>query len=264
MRKLSLGTTALLIAVFGAWTITAPPAAAATPKCNGKTATKWLTTPGTLDGTEGPDVLVGTNGIDTINGLEGDDVICGLGGDDTIDAGSGNDVVKGGDGFDWIHTEGASTPDDDTYDGEGGNDEITDDTGFNVAKGGSGEDKIDVTGKAYGESGDDFLVSATETSEGAGNAYADGGSGSDGCLVRICAFGDILFGVVANGGTADGGSGADEVAVTGSGSTAKGGSGEDFVNSSDLDNQFLDCGAGYDSYTSSSGDTQRRCENGVV
>ncbi len=79
---------ALLIVAIGAIAAPASLVTAATPKCNGKTATKFLTSPGTLNGDPGvADVLVGSSGNDTING-DADN--------DTIFGGDGIDTIKGG------------------------------------------------------------------------------------------------------------------------------------------------------------------------
>jgi len=118
------------------------------------TATKWLTSPGTLTGTSGDDVLVGSTGSDTIKGLGGNDIICSndttggfFYGLDNIDAGSGNDVVHGA----------------------------------GTLHGGSGNDSIyDAGGTGYGDSGNDYV-----------NPYyysnGDGGSGND--TVQSTAYG---------------------------------------------------------------------------
>src|SRR5690349_3441133 len=204
MGRRTVISAALLVALLA---VTDPIGAdAAVPRrCHGKRATVNGVT-----GTSGNDVIIGTNGYDYITGLGGDDLICALGGDDDIDAGPGNDTVYGGNGGDRIRTFDAAAPDDDTYNGEAGDDIIEDNVGANVAKGGSGRDAIDVTGKAYGGSHDDYLVEATETYPGAGDAYANGGSSDEAGFFcppkEVCGKGfDFIGGVIANGGTADGG-----------------------------------------------------------
>jgi Ca2+-binding RTX toxin-like protein len=267
MQRIRFVVAALLLAVFGAVTGPSTSVEAAAPKCNGKTATDWLTSPGILTGTDGPDVLIGTNGQDEIDGGDGDDLICGLGDLDVIYGGDDDDTIYGGDGDDFIDgdngndTMSGGKGDDvlgcgceqgnDVYRGDAGNDIIEDLDGFNVAYGGPGSDDIIVTGRADGESGNDLGVEAFETSAGAGDAFAGGGSGSDG-LVRV------------TGGIADGGSGNDTVVIFGSGDIAKGGSGSDSLSGVGPSNQLLDCGAGYDSFTVTGGQTVLRCENGNI
>lgn len=184
--------------------------ALAAPTCHGKAATKYLTVPGTLTGTAGDDVLVGSSGADTIEGLGGDDLICALAGGDVI----------------------------------------VDFAGVNVVYGGSGDDHIQVTGKAYGESGNDSVF-AVETSGGAHDGYASGGSGNDQAIV--------------SGGVADGGSGSDTLYLKATGDTGLGGSGSDtvFALYGGGANQILDCGSGYDSYQADPTDTVKRCEKEI-
>jgi Ca2+-binding RTX toxin-like protein len=244
------------------------PAAAAVPKCNGKAATN----PGSLLGTPNADVIIGTPADDVINGLGGNDTICGLGGhdditggddDDWIDGGdgddkidftddAGNDVIKGGNGADILG--GDDSPGDDTYDGGKDYDRIFDLAGANVGHGGPGSDNVSVTGQAYGDDGNDYFVDAKETSPEAGDAFASGGSGNDG------EGGCGISAVRVQGGTADGGSGNDVICLFGDGDTGIGGSGSDRVDGTIGNNQFLDCGAAYDSYLAGSSDTVRRCE----
>jgi hypothetical protein len=129
------------------------------------TATKWLTSPGTLVGTPGPDVLVGSTGRDTILGLGGDDVICSaptgtasFGDPDVIDGGTGNDLI-----FGVGHLKGSA-----------GDDLV--ETRFigGLAEGGTGQDYVvgAFGASASGGAGDDFV------SAGYGGT-ADGGSGDD-------------------------------------------------------------------------------------
>jgi Ca2+-binding RTX toxin-like protein len=288
MRRFAFVTAAFLIAAMGAF---AAPAGAAAPKCNGKTATKWLTSPGTLDGTDGPDVLVGTSGSDSINGYEENDLICGLGGDDILLGGPGDDLLfggsgndelngqdgddtnRGGSGNDFLHEyaypyeapyyeEGAYTGDD-TYYGESGNDWINDvDGDHNYGDGGSGSDNVRTRGQAHGGSGDDPNVEAFESVDHDGNAYATGGSGNDGWGGG---YSDLDY-VAAHGGIVDGGSGNDKVKIVRTGK-ALGGSGSDFVDGDPLDedlnetdSHYLDCGSGFDEFRANGPDVVRRCE----
>ena len=135
---------------------------------------------------------------------------------------------------------------------------ITDNVGTNTAHGGTGSDTIQVHGKAYGDAGDDPLVDATETSTGAHDAYAGGGSGSDGFPIGGVL--GVIYGVIAHGGTADGGSGDDYVEVDHDNDKAYGGSGSDEVDGGTGTNKLLDCGSAYDLYDSDPSDTVRRCE----
>lgn len=184
--------------------------ATVTPTCRSprtfatKTATKFLTSPGTLVGTSGPDVLVGSSGNDIINGLGGDDLICGGLGDDQIIGGSGNDDINDFDGPK------------NTADGGGGNDDIS---GFDGntqkgftgdATGGTGNDELFVrVGIAHGDSGND-TVSVTEAAQGYGDA------GDDFVIAGLNSLGD-------------GGSGSDEVEGLSTGFTLRGGSGNDYL-----------------------------------
>lgn len=285
MRRLGYVTAALLLVALGAF---ASPARAAAPTCNGKTATKWLTSPGTLTGDPGvADVLVGSNGDDTINGGDQNDTICGRGGSDNINGeagddtifgedgndgvtltasalkgGPGNDKVNGGDGNDYI-ADADLTNGNDTYSGGYGDDLIIDGNGVNVAHGDAGADQIFVSGKAYGDAGDDPAVQAKETQSTpthSRDAVADGGSGNDGHAPVIIG----LAGVIVDGGTADGGSGNDVVAGIAAGDVLLGGSGSDFVDGSDSDVQLLDCGAAYDGFASVGDTTVRRCEEAGI
>ena len=263
MRRLLFVVVGIFVASLA--TIAAPtgPVAAATSTCNGKTATIVATGASPINGTPGDDVIVGTAAGETINGLDGNDTICGGGGndvisggnnddalfgqdgDDFLDGGNGNDSLHGGDGDDFLVESGVA-PDNDTLYGDAGNDTISDLVGSNVAKGGAGRDNIEVTGKVYGESGNDYILVASETSTGAHDAYVSGGSGDD-----------MIF---LHGGTADGGSGDDTVVADHDGDKAYGGSGSDYVDGASGNNKHLDCGSAYDLYTSNAGDTVRRCE----
>jgi Ca2+-binding RTX toxin-like protein len=176
-----------LTSVTQSATATAPPA----PTCFNYrtqtvlTATKWLTTPGTLVGTPGDDVLVGTLQSDTIKGLAGNDVICSspfetgqTGAPDTIDGGSGNDDIvgrgdlNGGTGSDFVlviffgsHATGGS-----------GNDTVIGSFG-GVADGGNGDDQVESgfggAGALYGGSGSDTVLNLVGTDR------IDCGTGSD-------------------------------------------------------------------------------------
>jgi Ca2+-binding RTX toxin-like protein len=276
MRRLGYVTSALLLVALGAL---ASPAQAATPKCNGKNAT-IVGTGSPITGTAGDDVIVGTDADETINGLAGNDTICGRGGADTISGGenddtifgedgndplltgnNGNDTVNGGDGNDVLSDLLTETGDD-TYSGEAGNDLIVDLTGANVAHGGPGADEIAVTGRAYGDAGDDPAVGAADPPGvgGPADGYADGGSGDDGHAPTVLSTSPLPPGVRVAGGRADGNSGNDVVYGTLDGDEALGGSGSDFVDGSAGTAQYMDCGAAYDFYNTAGTDTIRRCE----
>ena len=104
MKRVLIGSSGMHRTVTGfvaclMWIATvslAPTAAvAATPVCDGQTAT--------IVGTTGNDTLLGTAADDVIAGLGGADVIRGRRGDDHICGGSGNDVIHGGRRIRWSH-----------------------------------------------------------------------------------------------------------------------------------------------------------------
>jgi Ca2+-binding RTX toxin-like protein len=229
MRVVSTLIASLLILANAAFAV---PAAAAIPRCHGKPATIVATGVNPVLGTNGDDVIVGTNDADTIYGFGGIDLICGRDGKDTILPGPANDTVYAGDGDDLIIVLDQLAGEDfgnDTLNGEAGNDTIRDGSGANFAYGGPGSDFVSVVGRAYGDSGDDRHVAAAETSPGAKDGFASGGSGSDG-------FGAALNAVSVSGGVADGGSGNDVLLVGRAGDTAIGGSGSDYLKDFSLSN----------------------------
>jgi Ca2+-binding RTX toxin-like protein len=171
MRALSVGGFFLLLLTLVALPAQRAEANGLAPTCYDQrtqqhvVATKWLTEPGLLVGTNKRDVLVGSTGADTIKGLGGNDVICTTPnvsdetGIDHVDAGGGDDYVNGiaiahgGTGKDylvlhWIESEGYGGPGNDTIlfngglgDGGSGNDLVV---GYSsaVVLGGSGNDKV--------------------------------------------------------------------------------------------------------------------------
>lgn len=152
MRARVVLTIALFVVLMSTGVMSAE--AVSPPRCFGKTATRWLTSPGTLFFTSGDDVFVGSSGSDKFGlGDEGGtDVVCARGGDDYIYyvAGSGS-IADGGSGADEVWaTNGA------------------------IANGGSGDDHVNALegATANGGSGADSIV-ATD------GAIADGGSGTD-------------------------------------------------------------------------------------
>ena len=70
MRTLTIVLAALLVAAAAAFAAPAGHAGATgIPTCFGTPATDWLTSAGTLVGTNGDDVLVGSSGSDVIKGI---------------------------------------------------------------------------------------------------------------------------------------------------------------------------------------------------
>lgn len=164
--RLSLAVAA---AAFVLAPVTGAPAASATPTCNGKTATLFVSPTNSsgqvIVGTAGDDVIVGGNGNDVIDGGGGNDTICGLGGDDKIRGGAGNDYLFGGKGDDDV---GGQAGDDEVVGGEG-NDRLQGGAGNDVLRGGDGNDILN------GGEGDDELHG------GANDDVLAGGDGTDSC-----------------------------------------------------------------------------------
>jgi Ca2+-binding RTX toxin-like protein len=170
-RALSVGGFFLLLLTLAAMPAQRVNAEDLAPTCYDQrtqqhlVATRWLTAPGTLVGTNKRDVLVGSTGVDTIKGLGGNDVICTIPdgetelGVDVVDSGAGDDYVNGiaiangGTGNDylvlhWTESKGYGGPGSDTIlfngglgDGGSGNDLVV---GYSsqVVLGGSGKDKV--------------------------------------------------------------------------------------------------------------------------
>ena len=160
IAKVSIVVAALMAAMLA----TAAPASAATPTCNGVTATIVGTNGNdTLIGTAGVDVIVGLDGRDRIYGLDGNDIICGGGSRDRIWSGRGHDIVFGGDGDDRIKADQGK----DQIWGEGGDDKISGQTGADLIVGGRGDDTLS------GGFGDDVLQG------GKGNDEIWGADGAD-------------------------------------------------------------------------------------
>lgn len=179
------------------------------------TATKWISTPGTLTGTNGSDVLVGSPGTDVIRGLGGDDIICGGGGSDSVDAGTGNDSVLA-----WY------SPDDSP-----------------MVHGGSGDDAIKVSGSAHGDAGNDHIEAVY------GTAWGDTGNDAinlNGGLAAYGGAGDDYI-IIVGSNLGDGGSGNDLVIGLYGESVIKGGSGNDTLRTTDdFPAQRMDGGSGHD------------------
>ncbi|MEQ9694605.1 Hint domain-containing protein [Shimia sp. SDUM112013] len=132
-------------------------------------------TPGQVDGTDGPDLIVpgysdaGGETVDALaSGVPGattnDDTIVAYGGDDTVDAGLGDDEVLGGDGADELFGNDG----DDIMRGDDGDDTVSGGAGFDQLSGDAGDDSI------IGGEGDDILEG------GDGNDTLEGGEGNDG------------------------------------------------------------------------------------
>jgi Ca2+-binding RTX toxin-like protein len=130
---------------IGAFELTAP-AAAAAPKCKGKTATVFRDGHSrTLTGTNKRDVVVGTSKKDRINTKGGNDLVCAKGGKDTVKGKGGKDKLLG----------------------QGGKDTLKGGAGKDTLKGGAGKDRL------FGQGGKDKLVG------GAKNDTCVGGAGND-------------------------------------------------------------------------------------
>lgn len=126
-RTLSVAGAALLATGL----LTAAPATAAPPHCQGE--------PATLVGTKGKDTLRGTDGRDVIVGLGGRDRIFGRGGDDLICGNSGADFIRGNRGADSLRGNLSG----DTVLGNLGGDDLAGDLGDDVLEGGWGPDDLD-------------------------------------------------------------------------------------------------------------------------
>ncbi|MDP9341632.1 MAG: hypothetical protein M3Q23_05915 [Actinomycetota bacterium] len=107
--------------------------------------------PDALTGDDGPNVIAGTGGGDTLSGLGGDDQLTGTAGDDVVSGGDGNDRMNGAEGDDHLM-------------GDAGNDRMAGGAA-DVAEGGDGNDRLGVKDGVHG------------------NDSADGGSGTDTCVV---------------------------------------------------------------------------------
>ena len=216
---LSLATAGAMAAQL----IAVPPAAAATPRCDGKVAT-IVGTDGWdhLTGTPGDDVIVGLGGRDIIDGGAGNDTICGnegrntlIGGpgNDTLIAGtgraefypgSGNDRMVGGPLRDFVHYEDAPRAVDvDLATGQAsgwGHDPLT---GTEGVYGSRFDDTLRTASFelnwAFGGRGDDVLIGTSATDILAGGAGADrilGNGGSDTLIGNAGA--DLLIGGTGN------------------------------------------------------------------
>ncbi len=132
LRTRSLAASMTVVVALAGLAVASPGvAAAATPKCLGKTATVVGTKKSeVIRGTKRADVIVAKGGNDTIIAGGGNDLICAGSGADVVRAGGGRDTVVAGTGADVL--VGAAGPD--VLRGNAGND---------VIKGGPGDDAID-------------------------------------------------------------------------------------------------------------------------
>jgi len=194
----------------------APVAAAAARRCDGKEATIVGTARADLlKGTARRDVIVGLGGNDTIKGLGGNDRICGGKGNDTLLGGrdtdllrgdEGNDKLSGGSGQDYFLAGG---PGADALNGGGGNGDfawyseapgpVTVDLAAGTAVG-DGSDTLANIEHIEGSDHDDMLIGNAGSNAlfaGEGNDTVSGGDGND-----------LLFGREGDDAV-DGGSGED-------------------------------------------------------
>ena len=132
LRTRSLAASMTVVVALAGLTAASPGvAAAAVPKCLGKTATIVGTKKSeVIRGTKRADVIVAKGGNDTIIAGGGNDLICAGAGADIVRAGGGRDRVTGGPGADRL--VGAIGPD--VLRGQAGND---------IIQGGDGDDTID-------------------------------------------------------------------------------------------------------------------------
>ncbi len=195
----------------------------------------------TIVGTPGDDELVGTPGNDVICGLGGDDVLSGLGGGDSLWGGDGEDRVDGGEGSDAVH-------------GGHGND---------VLIGGAGADLIDGGGSI------DLVTYAdrdapVEVSLGAGSED-DGALGEHDTVLRDVervrggAAGDTLIGN-DDPNQLDGRSGDDVLVGSGGIDDLIGDAGADDIDSTDANQELVDCGGGNDTVARDEIDRVVGCE----
>lgn len=183
-----------------------------------------------INGTENDDDIFGSETNDAINGLGGNDSLYGRGGDDTLSGGEGNDDLYGEEGSDTLFGDDGN---DDLYGGAGNdvlsgdadNDDLYGGAGADNLSGGSGEDDL------YGGEGNDYLDA------GDGHDTAFGGDGNDWLEGRDGH--DVLRG----------GNGTDRL-YGGRGDDILSGGGDAANNRGD----FLDGGAGNDTYLYESGD----------
>ncbi len=152
--------------------------------------------------------VVGGPGADTVHGRTDAAIVDVGAGDDIVDLGSGDDVAFGGKGSDILEGHVGDDvlvggDDSDLLDGGTGEDSLFGGTGPDVLDGGSSSDFLD------GGWGDDVLDGGADDDTlvgGPGFDSISGGSGSDTILIRdLCE--------IASGGTVDGGSGTDLLAV---------------------------------------------------
>jgi Ca2+-binding RTX toxin-like protein len=187
-------------------------AAAAAPRCQGRTAT--------IIGTPGDDVLTGTQRADVIAGLDGRDTILGRGGDDIICAGDNPDLPSE-DSEVTEYVDGGSG-DDKLYGGPGGDELIS----------GRGDDLL------YGGPGRDFFVGVNRDTDANHAGFDQMYGGPDDDVLRAWTSRVVMHGgggddlLVGDNG-ADrlfGDAGDDDIAPDGGSDHVSGGPGIDIVN----------------------------------
>ena len=128
-------------------------------------------------------VLGGTAGNDHLVSGGGDDTLWGDLGDDRLEAGYGVDRVKGGEGDDIITNAGTDIGEMDFLHGDEGNDVIQAGSGLALIFGNTGSDYI-ITGpdgkKAFGGTGNDFILGGTAQNFLLGNEGDDWLEGAEG------------------------------------------------------------------------------------
>ncbi|NNG23159.1 type I secretion C-terminal target domain-containing protein [Telluria aromaticivorans] len=177
--------------------------------------------------------IVGTSKDETLQGEDMDDTIRGNGGDDTLFGGKGNDLLEAGDTLGYGARLIGGTGND-TLRGGAGRDDLEGETGNDTLEGGAGEDQLD------GGAGDDLLRGGDGNDwldDVSGNNVFEGGNGND--TIRTSTFYDteVLtpFFISVDGGAGDdkiqasldtdtvlGGTGNDNIVVTGSGKDVTG------------------------------------------
>ena len=157
LRRCSIVFAAVLVMAL----MSAVPAGAAVPRCEGEKATIVGTSGNDrLEGTEQRDVIIGRGGDDEIFGRGGGDLVCGGAGMDTLKGGGGDDTLLGGGLMDFLYgragddvLDGGSALN--TFDGGPGNDTLLGGPDGSWFAGGEGDDVI--TG---GEASDDTVTYA--------------------------------------------------------------------------------------------------------
>jgi Ca2+-binding RTX toxin-like protein len=239
-----------------------------------------------LTGGSGNDVLIGNGANNMFNGGPGNDTLTGLAGSDSLTGGLGNDALSGGDGDDYLLVEGGTNTADggagndtiylrsmwadqgpdgtSTATGGPGNDLIFSGTGLDKMSGGTGIDEVSysfratpVTADLDGDTGDDGSPGehdtiAADVENLTGGDADDVLIGNDGPNVISADLGDDVVKGLGGNDTLYGESG-DDVLL--------GGVGDDLLWGGPGAGDFLNCGAGTDSYNvGANGGSQINCE----